>query len=124
VLRWQAYRPPPVFPGTGTCATLRLSTGRRVAARLGARHARVTEILQKLVAAGCRVGYDVCMTTTTATVHLIDQFAANGRYIRKATQVRFATGETVTFMERMPKGRAIQVATRWVADGLADGREG
>jgi hypothetical protein len=65
------------------------------------------------------------MTTTSPTaptVHLIDQFATNGRYIRKATQVRFGSGETVTFMERMPKRRAVEVAARWVAEGLADGR--
>jgi hypothetical protein len=49
-------------------------------------------------------------------VELVKQFAANGRYIRMATKVTF-NGQSVEFMERMPKHQAIAQAAAIIKAG-------
>lgn len=58
------------------------------------------------------------MTTTQntkTTVTLVDQFASNGRYARKASRVTFSDGRTVTFCERIAKRVAIAQAEQFLA---------
>lgn len=43
-------------------------------------------------------------------VELYEMYAPNGRYIRKATKVTLSNGRVVKFMDRMPKGQAINQA--------------
>lgn len=52
------------------------------------------------------------MTTTAAQVSNYKLFAANGRYIRTATQVTLPNGQVIQFMERMTKREAIAQAAR------------
>ena len=48
-------------------------------------------------------------------ITLIKQHARNGRYIGMVTRVTFPDGRQVTFMERLPKGLAIQQAQQLLA---------
>ena len=52
----------------------------------------------------------------TITVETVKLAAANGRRIRLATKVTI-DGRSVTFMERMSKGRAIEQAREVLAKG-------
>lgn len=59
------------------------------------------------------------MEAATATAETFDLFAANGRYIRKATRVRYADGRIVEFTERIPKGAALDQAAKFLARDAA-----
>jgi hypothetical protein len=50
-------------------------------------------------------------------VETVKLVAANGRAIRLTTRVVLENGQEVTFMERMPKGKAIAQAREVVARG-------